>query len=257
MEPSNSDTMGGPSFLQGSLYCDVMHPTIHTLAQAVTRDARSQTDKAQRLFLWVRDEIAFRVGEWNQTASQTLALRSGTCSNKANLFVAFARACGIPAGFYVLHVRGQVYLGPIVPARLRKHIHPRSLHVYPGVFLDERWIRCDPTDDRLFAEGTVHVNPQSRLVEWDGTRDALLSLDPAHILDTRGPLSSIDDELQKRQRIPAAIVRVGNLYIEFLRARARAYQTQQDIERAFTRWLLRHHPVFLLVYWALLVWRGR
>lgn len=49
MEPSNSDTMGGPSFLQGSLYCDVMHPTIHTLAQAVTRDARSQTDKAQRL----------------------------------------------------------------------------------------------------------------------------------------------------------------------------------------------------------------
>jgi transglutaminase-like putative cysteine protease len=257
MAPPNQQSHEDQKFLDGSPYCDVMHHTIHAMAHTLTHTAISQTDAARRVFLWVRDEITFRVGEWHHTASQTLAARSGTCSNKANLFVALVRACRIPAGFYLLHVRGQEYLGPIVPARLRKHIGHRSLHVYPGVCIDGQWIRCDPTDDRRFAETTVHVNPQSRLVEWDGVHDALLSLDPVHILDRHGPVEWIDDVLQKRPRIPAAIVRVGNLYVEFLRAHASAYHTQEDIERAFARWLRRFHPRSALVYWATTLWSRR
>jgi hypothetical protein len=217
----------------------------------VTRDTASQTEAARRLFLWVRDEIRFSVGGWQRTASQTLAARSGTCTNKANLFVALARAVGIPAGFYVLHVQGQEYLGPIVPARLRRRINRRSLHAYPAVCIDGRWIRCDPTDDRTFAESTVHLNPQSRLVEWDGAHDALLQLDPAHIIDARGPLRHIDEELQKKQRLRGTIVRVGNRYVEFLRAYAHAYSTQDALEQAFARWLLWRHPLSWLIYCGL------
>jgi Transglutaminase-like superfamily len=133
------------------------------------------------------------VGEWNHTASQTLAARSGTCRNKANLFVALVRARQIPEGFSLLHVRGQEYLGPIVPVRLHKYRGHRSLHIYPGVFIDNPWIHCDPTDDRRFAEATVHVNPQSHLVEWDGVHDAVLSLDPVYIPDRHGPMERSDD----------------------------------------------------------------
>lgn len=247
----------GRGFLHASVYCDVGHPTIQARAQELTQDAESSTDAARRLFCWVRDTIAFQVGEWNCTASATLAKGSGSCSNKANLFVALARASGIAAGFYLQHVRGREYLGPIVPGRLRGHISPRSLHVHPGVYLNDQWIRCDPSDDRPFAEATVHLNPQSRFVEWDGLHDALLALDPVHILDTQGPVEHIDDVLQKRARIPPAIVRVGNYYIEFLRIHAQEYPTQQALERGFARWLLRAHPRSALDYWAATVWRGR
>lgn len=122
--------------------------------------------------------------------------------------------------------------------------------------LNDQWIRCDPSDDRPFAEATVHLNPQSRLVEWDDLHDALLALDPGHILDTQGPVEQIDDVLQKRARIPPALVRVGNYYITFLRTQAQAYATQAALERAFARWLLRSHPRSYLDYWAA-AWRWR
>jgi len=60
-----------------------------------------------------------------------------------------------------------------------------------------------------------------------------------------------------RPRIPASIVRVGNVYVEFLRTYAHAYHTQADIERAFARWLLQSHPRSYLVYCTTTVWSRR
>lgn len=249
-----TDTDPRDAFLQDTPYCDWRHPAIQRCVQSLMTPCASEGQNAQRFFYWVRDAIAFRVGEWNATASETLATRAGTCSNKANLFVALARAAGIPAGFYVLSVNGQEYLGPIVPPRLRKRLGVRSTHIHPAARLHGRWVRCDPTDDWTFAVNTVHLNPQSRPVAWDGEHDALLHLDPHHILAAHGPLPSIDDLLAKRPRIRPHIVRLGNLYIHFLRAHAATIQTHAALERAFQAWLWRHAPASAVVYALSSVW---
>jgi hypothetical protein len=244
-------------FLQHSLYCDWRHPAIQQLMRSTTTQARSERDAARELFTWVRDHILFRVGQWNATASDTLAEREGTCSNKANLLVALARASGIPAAYYVQKVRGQEYLGPIVPLTLRRWIAPRSTHVHPALYLGGRWVRCDPTDDQTFAQHTVHLNPQSALVTWDGEHDALIRLDPAHILEEAGPLSEVEALFAKAPRIPTPIVRLGNLYVRFLRDSAHHYQTHDALESAFRVWLRRHTPGFYLLYVSMGLWRGR
>jgi transglutaminase-like putative cysteine protease len=105
------------AFLQPSLYCDWQHPAIQQLMRNLTTHARSERDAARELFTWVRDHILFRVGHWNATASDTLAEREGTCSNKANLMVALARASGIPAAYYVQKVRGRNILALSCPSR--------------------------------------------------------------------------------------------------------------------------------------------
>jgi hypothetical protein len=244
-------------FLQHSPYCDWHHPTIQHLMRSTTAHVHSERDAARALFTWVRDHILFRVGQWNATASKTLAAREGTCTNKANLVVALARAYRIPAAYYVQQVRGQDYLGPIVPPRLRRWIAPRSTHVHPALYLGGRWVRCDPTDDRTFAQNTVHLNPQSALVTWDGEHDALIRLDPTHILAEAGPLGEIEGLLAKTARIPTLIVRLGNVYVRFLRDHAHRYQTQDALELAFQVWLRQQAPGLFLLYVGLGLWRGR
>jgi hypothetical protein len=244
-------------FLDVSSACDWQHPTIRHLAQRLTQECATETAQAVRLFHWVRDEIAFQVGDWQYTASATLAARRGTCSNKANLLVALARATGIPAGFYVMRVDGKRYLGPIVPATLRKFIAARSIHVYATLQVGGRWLRCDPSDDRRFAENTAHLNPQSRLVEWDGQQDAVVQLHPAHVFADHGPLVSIDHLLTTPRRVPAVIVRMGNLYIHFLREHGAQFHTHAALDRAFRTWLRTRAPGLYLLYHLAALWRER
>ena len=242
-------------FLQPTRYCDWTHPTIQALAQALTARCSTEREKATTLFAWVRDHIAFEVGNWNRTASETLAAGGGTCTNKANLLVATARAVSIPAGYHVMHVKGQDYLGPVVPDTLRTRISRRSTHVYVTMCLHGQWLRCDPTDDTAFANATAHLNPQSRLVEWEGTNDALLNLDPSHILDEQGPLSTIDHLLARKPRIGRRTVQLGNLYVQFLREQAGSIRRLEALEPAFVRWLRTRSLGYCVLYSLLWVWQ--
>src|SRR5690348_2856812 len=80
------------AYLAPTPWCDADHPVVAHLAREITRGARTQVEAAAALFAWVRDELVYTMGDWNWKASETLALRTGTCSNKANVLVAFARA---------------------------------------------------------------------------------------------------------------------------------------------------------------------
>lgn len=171
--------------------------------------------------------------------------------------MALARAVGLPAGFVVLRVDGKQYLGPIVPPTLRKFIAARSLHVYATMQLDGQWIRCDPSDDRRFADSTAHLNPQSRLVEWDGRRDAIVQLDPAHVFAEDGPLATIDHLLTTPRRVPALVVRIGNLYIHFLREHGARVHTHTALDLAFRAWLRSRAPGCALLYRLAALWRER
>jgi transglutaminase-like putative cysteine protease len=237
-------------FLQESQYCDWTHPAIGALGRLLTQRCASDTEKAICLFEWVRDEVMFVIRKWNDRASHTLAVRGGTCTNKTNLLVALARSVGIAAGYHVLRVNGKEYFGPITPLPLRKKIRARSTHVHAALYLNGRWVRCDPTDDQALARNTTHLNPQSYVVQWDGERDGLLKIEPGHILEDSGPLAQIDDILAKRPRLPGRLFRLGNLYVRFLRAYGGTFATQDALERAFVRWLQTHAPVSYLVYLA-------
>ena len=106
-------------FLKETEYCDWSNSEIKSAAEKIIVNLTEPKEKTVALFYWVRDNIYYRVGLWNRKASETLAERKGTCTNSANLFIAFNRAIGIPAGYYVMKVNGREYFGPIVPKFLK------------------------------------------------------------------------------------------------------------------------------------------
>jgi transglutaminase-like putative cysteine protease len=198
--PSGRAVADPASCLGEGRYCDRGHPSIRAAADRVLEPGLPEREQAVRLFRFVRDEVRYFFGPWGVRASETLASREGTCSNKNNLFIALLRSVGIPAAYGVLRVNAREYFGNITPEAWKPRGSSNSTHIYAAAFLDGRWVRCDTSTDREAASKLSHFNQQTRLVEWDGEHDAMDRLDPAHVHGDFGLFANVDDLLAKEHR---------------------------------------------------------
>jgi len=229
-------------FLKETKYCNFHNSEIFKFAHQITSKYSTPQNKAVALFYWVRDNILYRVGNWHKTASETLAEREGTCTNSANLLVAFLRAIKIPSGYGVLRVHGQRYFGPIALRMLHKFFGKESTHIYPLVYLNGKWIKCDPSDDAQLSNSTYHMNYTTKIVHWDGEHDAILNLKKKNIFQERFPIVNIDSWMTKKPKHAKGIaLKVANLYIRFLRENKRKVSTTKDLEIFFRQWLKSNH----------------
>ena len=237
-------------FLVPTEFCDYKEEGIQLIANYLKAKHKNQPRKlACALYYFVRDTILYEVGNWNFKASETLAKKSGSCSNSANLFVALSRACGIPAAFGVLNVKGQEYLGPISPTHLAGTLSKSSKHIYALIYLEGKWIKCDPSDDIFLSLNTQQFSPQCKIVEFDGYNDATLNLDPKHIINDKFPLNNIDAILKKKMRKSLKdIVAIGNHLIAFFRNNGYTFTTAEEGQKAFSKWLRRNKPYLFLLY---------
>jgi hypothetical protein len=244
------------NFLQETEYCDFKHPLIQKTVQEIIKEEDDNQTKAVKFFYWVRDNIFYSVGNWQCKASETLRKRRGTCTNSANLLVAFLRVSKIPAGYGVMKVYGQKYFGPVVIPSLRKLPNRVSTHVYTMVYLNGKWIRCDSSDDKTLSESTFYINPQSKLVEWDGQKDAMLNLNPDDVLEDHYPVADIDPWMKKKSKhVRGVNLKVGNLFVEFLRENSQLVKVSEELEIPFKKWLRKNYPLYYHLFFITSIYR--
>ena len=236
-------------FLAETKYCDYKNLLIQNEVSHYIKKYSDKRELALALFYLVRDRTLYRVGSMNLKASDTFIKKGGSCTDNANLLVAFCRSVGIPAGYGVMEVVGPDYFGIITPRSLANRISKKTKHVYAYVFLSNRWIKCDPSDDEPLSLNTQHLNPQSKIVEWNGISDAVLNLNPSHIISDTGPFADIDHIISKKQRKSIYIpVKIANYFIDFLRKHGSKINSIEMIEPTFIRWLRKYHKLYYLLY---------
>ena len=105
------------------------HPDILRLARRLSRGQRDARVVAERINRWVYDSLTKRVTFGIPSALQVLRARAGDCNEHAQLFVALARAAGIPARVDagLAYIDGKFYY-----------------HAWPEIYLRD-WVSVDPT----------------------------------------------------------------------------------------------------------------
>jgi hypothetical protein len=105
------------------------HPRIVEAARQITGGATDPAEVAARLNAWVYRELDKEITLSVPSALQVLDARQGDCNEHTVLYVALARAVGLPARTAVglVHIRGSFYY-----------------HAWPEVWLGE-WVAVDPT----------------------------------------------------------------------------------------------------------------
>ncbi len=131
-------------------------PEIQQLAARIAGGEDDPVVVARRLTRWVHDSLAKDITIGVPNAVQVLATRNGDCNEHSQLFVALARAAGIPA-------RGAAGL-----ARVGTKFY---YHAWPEVYLG-RWVAVDPT----FGEFPADAGHLRFLTGGPGRQPALLRL---------------------------------------------------------------------------------
>jgi Transglutaminase-like superfamily len=108
---------------------EVTNPEIAALAVRVAGGARDPRTVAERLNRWVYDSLDTHITVGVPDALQVLHARRGDCNEHTQLYVALARAAGIPAraATGLAYVDGKFYY-----------------HAWPEVYLGT-WVAVDPT----------------------------------------------------------------------------------------------------------------
>jgi hypothetical protein len=111
-------------------------PEILRLARGLRGSERDPRVVAERLNAWVHDRIAARITFGVPNALQVLKTRSGDCNEHTQLFVALARAAGLPSRVVagLAYVDGKFYY-----------------HAWPEIYLDD-WVAVDPTFGQFPAD---------------------------------------------------------------------------------------------------------
>ena len=152
-----------------TILSDADHPEVQATAARLTRGASGTRDVAERLFLFVRDDIPFGFPPvWDDvSASRTLELGLGYCTTKATLFHALARAAGITTRLHV-GLMGKEILHGVVPAPMYPLLGPVASHTWVELELDGRWRPIDSyiVDEPLYRYATGRLASSGRTTGW-------------------------------------------------------------------------------------------
>jgi transglutaminase-like putative cysteine protease len=135
---------GDPELLEATPEIDADNPELRRLAAEVVGGERGAYASSARLVAWVHDRLGKVYGQSRDKASEVLAAGKGDCTEHALLFVALARAAGIPAR----GVHGLVY------AAYGDGVHALYWHAWAEVRAGEEWIAVDPTFGQPVADAT-------------------------------------------------------------------------------------------------------
>jgi hypothetical protein len=131
---------------------DDQHSSIEQKAQQLTSGLVNQTDKLERIFLFVRDEILFGFpSKWDAVkASETLVFKKGYCNTKATLMVALCKAAGIPARIHTGLIDINIMRG-LFPSFVFLFLPAVGGHSWVEVKMDNHWLPIDSyINDKVF-----------------------------------------------------------------------------------------------------------
>jgi transglutaminase-like putative cysteine protease len=125
-------------YLDAEPLLETKSPEIVALARRLRGPEPDPRVVAERINRWVYDSLAKEINVGVPSALGTLRARVGDCNEHTQLYVALARAAGIPARVAagLAYLDGKFYY-----------------HAWPEVWL-ERWVAVDPTFGQFPADAS-------------------------------------------------------------------------------------------------------
>lgn len=157
-------------YLQPTEFLDFDNKTVRDFAEKNTVGAKTDTEKAVKLYYVVRDGFQYNpyildLRREGLTAGNLLTRNRGYCVEKAVLLAASARAVGVPSRLSFYIVRNH-----IATEKLEKKLRKNYLvfHGAAEVFLNEKWLKTTPAFNKRLCD-YLGVEP----LEFDGTKDSI------------------------------------------------------------------------------------
>jgi len=126
--------------------------TIKTVVARLIADTKTDEEKIEKIYYFVRDEIKFGwLYPQEIPAEDVLKNRKGVCMQKTNLLVAMAREAGLKARFHFMYVHKNALEDFLPEFAYKKWVDPFP-HTFPEIFLNGKWVSMEATFDKELHE---------------------------------------------------------------------------------------------------------
>jgi Transglutaminase-like superfamily len=137
--PDGANTGAMAAFIRPEPLIQSDDPRIQARARQIIAGTHNPQRAAERLNTWVHDNLQKEITVSIPSAVQVLTTERGDCNEHTILYVALARAVGLPART----AAGLVYSG--------RHFY---YHAWPEVYLGQEWVAVDPTFGQFPADAS-------------------------------------------------------------------------------------------------------
>lgn len=161
-------------YLQPTEFLDFDKKRVYEKAFEITKDLKTDKEKAVALFYWVRNTLKYNAYSYypkiraNLKASVTMRRKNGFCMSKAVTLSALARSIGIPARIHMVDI-----INHKISQRFKDMMGTNAFHchAYSELYLDGKWVKAAP----VFDVKTCEKGKFFPMVEFDGEHDALFA----------------------------------------------------------------------------------
>ena len=156
--------------LNPTFYIDSDHSGVVAFANKHIGDAKTDKEKAVKLYYAVRDGFRYNpynlhMGAEEVTASALLKVGEGHCIDKAIFLAACARAVGIPSRLEFADVKNHISSEKFIEL-LKTDIF--AMHGITQLFIDGKWVKCTPAFNKELC-AFFNVQP----LDFDGKNDSM------------------------------------------------------------------------------------
>ncbi len=155
--------------LEETYYCDYKSNNIIKHLDDLISINDSITNVVKKVFNFVQNNIKFGMDSVDVKASETLEKGYGACWNKSLLLVALLRNQHVPARVVYDQLKRD-FSKPCFGLICHLSNNP-FCHGLVQVYLNEKWIRIDPTLDKNTFDKCFKQLGVSWINEWDGATD--------------------------------------------------------------------------------------
>ncbi len=154
-------------FLSATGFVQKDNGEIRSLADELTRDAKTEYGAVTSIMEYVADNIKYAYNPPASDALHTLHVRSGNCTNMAHLSMALLRACGIPARMVGGTSLNKQWRIPIDDYKQIIQTMGQGGHAWIEVYFpDLGWLSYDPKQSKQFTSSR-HVKETQGLDQTD------------------------------------------------------------------------------------------
>ena len=170
--------MAMEEYLKPTEFLDFDKKRVYEKAIEITKDLKTDKEKAVALFYWVRNTLRYNAFSYypkiraNLKASVTIRRKNGFCMSKAVTLSAMARAVGIPARIHMVDI-----INHKISQRFKDLMGTNAFHchAYSELYLDGKWVKATP----VFDPETSRKGGFLPEIEFDGEHDALFETQDA------------------------------------------------------------------------------
>ncbi|PWB39070.1 MAG: hypothetical protein C3F02_00415 [Parcubacteria group bacterium] len=209
-------------------------------------------DLVEKLFLFVKDNVNYKFGDWTLEPQKVLRVRNGMCTTKSRLLHKLLSDNGFETYYKILRINARRIFGRFTITEIANYLSENSVHFFVVVKYNSTTTELDCSIDRDL-EKKIKLFGYEYDHNWSMPNDYINFIDKKYLIDESGLVKNIDSytsrKISYKNRLKFFI---SNVCLDYIRnCNPEDFHGGRISKEIFFSWLKKKNFFYYLIFLVL------